>query len=55
MRAIGFRLAENQALAARLDRLTQLGSVAVLGRVRRDDWRGNGALQFQIEDIAASV
>ena len=55
MRAIGFRLAENQALATRLDRLNQLGSVAVLGRVRRDDWRGNGALQFQIEDIAASV
>ena len=55
LRAIGFRLADNKPLADALDRLKQIGPVAVLGRVRRDDWRGHGAIQFQIEDIAPSV
>ena len=53
LRAVSFGLAGTklgQFLAATPDP----GPVQVLGRLQKDNWRGGGAVQFLIEDIAAS-
>ena len=53
LRAVSFGVAGTK-LGQFLTVTPDPGPVQVLGRLQRDNWRGGGAVQFLIEDIAAS-
>ena len=53
VRAVAFSVAGTQ-LGQYLAASPDPGPVQVLGRVQKDTYRGGGAVQFLIEDIAAS-
>jgi single-stranded-DNA-specific exonuclease len=50
LRAIAFRMAETEAGAA----IMSGAPIHLAGRLRLDEWRGGGAVQLEVVDVAAA-
>ena len=44
--------ANGTKIVSALKNINDLGPLKVLGKIRRDEWRGGKSVQFIIEDIA---